>query len=191
QSLGFDDLSLEVFRQELLAELRSREAFYKAMPRGVYTGFKGLADICPQSGIVALLGYPTKKSASQPYKGYELIYINEHGQNVLQNQKEVLQALNQHKDEVRYVEQPIDHGDSQAAQKLADILQRWLKLQTVTEEVHEDGTVQVTAGKAALDMLKNIRQGNTQAIAKAKTEAAPIAKFDAANMDLIAWFIVS
>lgn len=191
QSLGFDDLSLEVFRQELLAELRSREAFYKAMPRGVYTGFKGLADICPQSGIVALLGYPTKKSASQPYKGYELIYINEHGQNVLQNQKEVLQALNQHKDEVRYVEQPIDHGDSQAAQKLADMLQRWLKLQTVTEEVQEDGSVQVTAGKAALDMLKNIRQGNTQAIAKAKTEAAPIAKFDAANMDLIAWFIVS
>jgi rRNA maturation protein Nop10 len=191
QSLGFDDLSLEVFRQELLVELRSREAFYKAMPRGVYTGFKSLADTCPQSGMIALLGYPTKKSPHQPYKGYELIYINEQGQNVLLNQKEVLQALNQHKDEERYVEQAIDHGDSQAAQKLADTLQRWLKLQTVTEEVQEDGTVKVTAGKATLDMLKNIKQGNSKAIAKVKTEATPTVKFDADNMDLIAWFVVS
>jgi hypothetical protein len=190
-SLGFDDLSLEVFRQELLAELRSREAFYRAMPRGVYTGFKAIAGICPQSGIIALLGHPAKKSSQQPYTGYELIYINAHGQNVLLNQKDVLQVLNQHKDQVREVEKAIDHGDSAATQTLANMLHSWLKNQAVTEELQADGTVKVTAGKAALEMLKNIKQGHSKAIAQAQTEAAPSVKFDADNMDLIVWFVVS
>ena len=95
QGLGFNDLSLEKYRQDLLEEYNSNSEKYSRMPKGVYTGFKAVHESCSENGIIALLGYPSKppKVQNHIYQTYDLIYINQDGKPVLLNQKEVLDAL--------------------------------------------------------------------------------------------------
>ena len=62
QGLGFDDLSLEKYRQELLAGLQDSNRKYELMPKGVYTGFIRESADCPEEGVIALLGYPARPS---------------------------------------------------------------------------------------------------------------------------------
>lgn len=193
KSLGFDDFSLESFRQELMEELRRDEAFYKSMPNGIYTGFHASREICPRHGTIALLGYP-RKQAKNPdfeYKGYELIYIDHSGKPVLFNQKEVLDALAKHKDENRFVPKEIDEGEENAIKNLSDALLAWLRAQAVEEEVQEDGTTKQTMGKASLDVLNKLKAGSKTAIQKLKEDGTASQKFDKENFDLITWFIVS
>jgi ERCC4-related helicase len=193
QGFGFDDLSLETYRQELLSELKNREDFYKAMPNGIYTGFVAQPEVCPQQGIIALLGYPTKpiKDKSFRYKGYELIYVDENGKAVFLNQKEVLDALAKHKDEARFVPKEIDQDEPEAIGKLATALSTWLKSQAMEEEIQEDGTVKQKMGKAAIDIINKLKTGSKTAIEKLKTEGTASQKFSTDTFDLITWFIVS
>jgi ERCC4-related helicase len=193
QGLGFDNLSLESFRQELLEELGKNEQFYKSMPNGVYTGFKALDEVCPQEGLIALLGYPRKpiKSINFEYRGYELIYIDKSGESIFLNQKEVLDALAKHKDEIRYVPKNIDQGEPKSIEQLALALTNWLKSQSVEEEVMEDGSVKQKMGKASLDMLEKLKSGSKTAIKKLKVEGSTSDKYNKENFDLITWFIVS
>ena len=60
EGLGFDDLSLESYRQDLLAEFNIDKNKYLKMPKGVYTGFHADKTICNENGIIALLGYPAR-----------------------------------------------------------------------------------------------------------------------------------
>jgi hypothetical protein len=193
KSLGFDDFSLETFRQELLEELRKNAQFYKSLPNGIYTGFKSIQEICPQEGLIALLGYPCKtaKTISFEYKGYELIYINLFGEPVFLNQKEVLEALAKHKEEIRFVPTAIDQGEPNAIEQLSSALSLWLKSQAVEEEVQEDGSVKQKMGKASLDMLNKLKSGSKTTIEKLKEEGTASQKFKNENFDLITWFIVS
>ncbi|MCY7331736.1 MAG: hypothetical protein LH649_03545 [Pseudanabaena sp. CAN_BIN31] len=71
-SLGFDSLSLERYRQDLLAEFNRDKDKYRLMPKGIYSGFIADADNCP-NGIVALLGYPTKPAKSVDHQHQVLI----------------------------------------------------------------------------------------------------------------------
>ena len=82
------------WRMELLEELKKNDQFYKSLPNGIYTGFKAIQEVCPQEGMIALLGYPTKptKSKNFEYKGYELIYIDHSGKSVFLNEKEAIDA---------------------------------------------------------------------------------------------------
>lgn len=193
KTFGFDDFSLESFRQELLIELRKSEKFYKSLPKGIYTGFKATSEVCSQEGLIALLGYPCKnsKSINSTYKGYELIYINQYGNSVLLNQKEVLDALAIHKDEIRYVPQSIDQGEPESIEKLALALNNWLKNQAIDEEIQEDGTIKKKMGKASLDMINKIKLGSKTTIQKLKEEGSVSQKFNKNNFDLITWFLVS
>ncbi len=193
KSLGFDDFSLETFRQELLEELKMNEQFYKSLPNGIYTGFKALQEVCPQEGMIALMGYPSKpsKSTNFAYKGYELIYIDHMGKSIFLNQKEVLDALAKHKEEIRYVPKAIDQGESQSIEHLSNALAAWLKSQATEEEVQEDGTVKQKMGKASLDMLNKLKSGSKTTIQKLKEEGSVAQKFNKDNFDLITWFIVS
>lgn len=193
KSLGFDDFSLETFRQELLEELRKNEQFYKSLPNGIYTGFKAIQEVCLQEGLIALLGYPSKpaKSTNFEYKGYELIYIDHSGKSVFLNQKEVLDALAKHKEEVRYVPKAIDQGEPKAIEHLSAALSTWLKSQATEEEVQEDGTVKQKMGKASLDMLNKLKSGSKTTIQKLKDEGSASQKFNKDNFDLITWFIIS
>lgn len=193
QTLGFDDFSLETFRQDLSEELKAKRHFYESMPKGVYTGFIPQTDVCSQDGIIALMGYPTKppKSLSHQYKGYELIYINYAGKPVLLNQKEVLQALSKHKDENRNVPKSIDNGEPEAIRRLSDAIGAWLKSQTVEEEVLEDGTVKQKMGNAQMDLLNKLKMGSKNAINDLKTEGSIASKFTKENFDLITWFVIN
>jgi hypothetical protein len=184
---------LETFRQELLEELTKDEQFYKSLPNGIYTGFKTNPEVCPQEGLIALLGYPSKpaKANNFEYKGYELIYIDHLGNPVFLNQKEVLDALAKHKEEIRYVPKEIDQGEPKSIEHISAALSTWLKSQATEEEVQEDGSVKQKMGKASLDMLNKLKSGSKTTIKKLKEEGSASQKFSKDNFDLITWFILS
>src|SRR5690606_7040824 len=100
KTFGFDDLSLERYRQDLLEEFNKDKDKYQRMPKGVYTGFKADTTVCAENGLIALLGFPAKppKTVNHEYTVFDLIYINKQGKMMLLNQKDVLEALTHHKD---------------------------------------------------------------------------------------------
>lgn len=191
--LGFSDLSLEKYRQDLLEEYNSNSKKYDRMPKGVYTGFKAIHDICKESGIIALFGYPSKppKVQNHVYQTYDLIYINRSGSPVLLNQKEVLDALTLHKDEARFIPYEIDHGEVNVIQELSDSIHSWLKSQAFEEEKLEDGTTKKTMGAEAKDLLTKLKTGDKDAIKRISQDVKVSDKYQADNFDLITWFLVS
>ena len=193
QSLGFNDLSLEQYRQDLLAEFLKDKDKYMSMPKGLYTGFKADATICPEAGLIALLGYPSKSTNTnaQEYKLFDLIYINREGEEILINQKDVLEALTFHKDRERFVPSEIDLGDETAIAELVQTLKSWLNKQSYNEEKREDGSTKKTMGAEPLDMLSKIRRGDKSAITRVKQNVKVNEKYQLDNFDLITWFLVT
>ena len=193
QGLGFDDLSLEKFRQDLLEELQENNSKYQEMPKGVYTGFKAEKDICAADGIIALLGYPARppKVIDHEYASHELIYIDMDGKPVLLNQKEVLDALTSHKEKGRYVRKDIDKGEEQAIQSLVEAVKNWLRSQAVEEERQEDGSIKKQMGKEVKDILAKLSAGDKTAVKRVKQNVKVSDKYQAENFDLITWFLVS
>ncbi len=195
QNIGFDSFSLEMYRQDLLEELKQKKEYYQSMPKGIYTGFKAIDETCPQAGLIALLGYPSRlpQSKNASYKSHELLYINAQGESILLNQKEVLEALAKHKDCVRDTEglKAIDQGDADAIAQLAIAINNWIQNQGRTLEKQEDGTVKETVGTATLNLLDKIKMGSKKAVKDLKTEKTPAQKYNPENFDLITWFIVN
>ena len=193
QGLGFDDLSLEKYRQDLLTEIQEKGKKYEQMPKGVYTGFRADKNICRDKGIIALLGYPAKppKIKDHLYQSYDLIYIDMNGRPVLLNQKEVLDALTSHKDKDRYVHRNVDKGEEEAIQSLVNAIKNWLTSQAVEEEKQEDGGTKKRMGKEAKDILAKLKSGDATAVKKVKQNIKVSDKYKADNFDLIAWFLVS
>lgn len=193
ENMGFDKLSLEDFRQDLLEELNKQHNYYNNMPKGVYTGFKANKTVCPENGLIAFLGYPAKppKATEHNYKSYELIYINAYGKEVVSNQKEVLNALSDHKDMARFVDEKIDKGDQDVIEKLQESLKQWMITQAGEEEMLEDGTITKRAGKETKDLLKCLKTGDSNAIKRVKENVSSSEKYQLKNFDLIAWFLVS
>ncbi len=190
---GFNNLSLEKYRQDLLEEYQANSVKYTRMPKGVYTGFKSIHETCPENGLIALLGYPSKPAHVQNhiYQTHDLIYINQKGDPVLLNQKEVLDALTFHKEEIRFVPADVDRGEEKAIQKLVIAIQTWLKNQAVVEEKQEDGTTKKKMGTEATDILSKIKTGDKDALKRISQNVKVSDKFQTDNFDLITWFLVS
>lgn len=193
KSFGFDDLSLERYRQDLLEEYNRENARYKRMPRGIYSGFKADKIVCPKDGIIALLGYPNRpeKSETHVYNVFDLIYIDNNGEMVLLNQKEVLDAITFHKDRERFVPDAIDRGEKNEIQRLAKAFKAYLDSQAVEVIEHEDGSIQKTMGKEAKDVLAKLRRGDKSAVERVKQNLKVDEKYRIENFDLITWFVVS
>ena len=191
QGLGFDSLSLERYRQDLLAEFNRDKDKYRQMPKGVYSGFAG--DIDSKNGIVALLGYPAKpsKKLDHQYQVFDLIYIDKSGKLILNNQKEVLDFLTLHKEKDRYVPPAVDRGDEVAIAELVNALKTWLSSHAVQTEVMEDGRTKQTMGTAARDLLGKIKKGNQMALDFIKQDGNIDQKFQVDKFDLVAWVLVS
>jgi hypothetical protein len=192
--LGFDNLSLEDFRQDLLEELQKDEDYYRKMPKGVYTGFEKKTDLCSTEGIIALLGFPSKppKAVEHEYSTYDLIYINKQGEQILLNQKEVLDALSEHKEEEeRFVPDNIEKGEPSAIAELVSALKSWLDSQATEEKVLEDGTVKKRAGSETKDILAKLKTGDSKAVKRVKANISVSDKYQLQNFDLITWFLVS
>lgn len=193
ETFGFDDLSLERYRQDLLEEFNKDKAKYLRMPKGVYTGFKSDSFVCAENGLIALLGYPARpaKSPEHEYKVFDLIYINKQGKLVLLNQKDVLDALTHHKDKDRFVPDAIDKGDDAAIQELVSAIKAWLDSQASEEQVQEDGTTKKVMGTEAKDLLSKLRKGDKDALSRVKQNIKVDEKFQLDNFDLITWFLVT
>ena len=193
QGLGFDDLSLERYRQDLLEEFNRDKAKYQLMPKGVYTGFKAENEICSDNGIIALMGYPAKPANTKEhdYKAFDLVYIDKKGELVLLNQKEVLDALTYHKDKPRFVPNAIDKGEESAIKELVVAMQAWLNNQAVDIEEQEDGSSKKVMGTEAKDVLAKLRRGSKDAIKRIKENKKVDEKYQLDNFDLITWFLVT
>src|SRR5699024_7200046 len=163
------------------------------MPNGVYTGFEADKTVCAENGLIALLGYPARptKVSQHVYKVFDLIYINNQGETVLLNQKEVLDALTYHKDAQRFVPEGVDRGDKAVIQELVDALKSWLDNQAVEERVQKDGSIKKLMGTEAKDLLSKLRKGDKSAISRVKQNVKVEEKFKLENFDLITWFLVS
>ena len=192
-SFGFDDLSLERYRQDLLEELNRDKQKYLRMPNGVYTGFKADSNTCSENGMIALLGYPSKPSRDpvHEYKVFDLIYIDKKGNGVLINQKDVLDVLTLHKDKTRFVLEEIDKGDEDAINGLVASLKNWLDQQAVEDRLQEDGSTKKMMGAEAKDLLSKIKKGDKTSIARIKQNLKTDDKFQLDNFDLITWFLVT
>lgn len=193
EGLGFDDLSLEQYRQDLLEEFNLDKEKYKRMPKGVYSGFNANPEVCSEDGIIALMGYPAKpdKSKEHEYKVFELIYIDNNGELVLLNQKEVLDAITHHKDLERFVPDAIDKGDEAAIQKLVVALKTYLDSQKAENEQQADGSTKKVMGKESKDLLSKLRKGDKKALERVKENITVDEKYQLINFDLITWFIVT
>ncbi len=193
QGLGFDDLSLEKYRQDLLAEINDNNQKYQQMPNGVYTGFKADKAVCHDEGIIALLGYPARpaKSQNHQYKSHDLIYIDMDGKPVLLNQKEVLDALVVHKEANRFVDKNVDKGVEASIQELVTALKKWLNSQAVEEEKQQDGSSKKRMGREGKDLLAKLKSGDGTAVKKLKQNIKLSDKYTTDNFDLITWFLVN
>lgn len=198
ESFGFDDLSLERYRQDLMAELQKDKDKYQKMPNGVYSGFKADTTVCAEDGLIALLGYPAKKpkTKNHTYKKHDLIYINKKGEMVLLNQKEVLDALAFHNkvssnNWERVVPKAIDQGDENAIQNLVQALKNWIDQQATEVEENEDGTTDKKMGTEPKDILAKLKRGDKSAFDRMKENTKVTDKYKIDNFDLITWFLVS
>ena len=193
QGLGFDSLSLERYRQDLLAEFNRDKDKYRQMPKGVYSGFVEDMATGDRNGIVALLGYPAKpsKKLDHQYQVFDLIYIDKSGKLVLNNQKEVLDFLTVNKDQERFVPNAVDRGEPMAISELVTSLKAWLSSQAVQTEVMEDGTVKETMGNETLGVLQGLKKGNKVAIERIKQNVTVNSKYQLNNFDLITWILVT
>lgn len=194
QQFGFDDLSLEKFRQDLLAELRKKQDFFKNMPRGVYSGFVRNPEILPKDGVIALLGFPAKKTGRDDsrYQKYEVVYADWQGNTVLANQKEILELLSQEikNNPLRELPEGVDVGEQKAIERLSNALRTWVQKQAVEEEIQEDGTVKQVMGLSAKERLARLKQGDKSVIEEIKKEGKSETMFQPQNFDLIVWLVV-
>ncbi len=193
KGLGFDDLSLEQYRQDLLDEYNKDKTKFQHMPKGVYSGFKADRSICPDDGIIALLGYPSRPAnvETHEYKVFDLIYINYEGDKVFLNQKEVLDAISYYKDSERYVPESIDKGNEEEIQRLVRALKTFLDNQAREVEEQEDGSTKKTMGKEAKDVLSKLSKGDKSARERVKENVKVSEKYKLENFDLITWFLVT
>ena len=189
--LGFDNLTFEEFRQDLLGELKERGRVYKNMPNGVYSGFIADKAVCRKKGIIALLRAPARptQTLKHKYQRYHLLYLDGKGRQIIADDKEVLEALSRHQDQERFVPAGVDRGEAAALSPLVTSIKLWLKAQVIQEERQEDGTVKELAGTETKGILRGIKAGEGEAIRRIK-ENVRVGDDQAQGFDLIAWFLV-
>jgi hypothetical protein len=176
--LGFDSFSLELFRQDLIDELQNQKSLYSYIPSGVFTGFM-CAGGGIKRGIIALLGYPSRKGgrSNTPYLRHDLVYLDMQGETINHKTQEVLDMLKKHQDYARFVPAAIDSGQEEAIKLLSEAVHKWLHNQV------SDG------GVAQNRLMSRIQAGN---IPEEINESGCFEDtYDPVRCDLILWFIVS
>ena len=194
KSLGFDDMSFNIQRELLDEMLNQKRKEFENMPHGVFSGFKIDADENDlQPGLIALLGYPAMKKYdfAHEYKAYELIYIDNNGAQISNNQKIVLDLLQKYYKKATFVATELANGEEQAIKPLQDALKKWVENQAKAEEIQDDGSVREVASQMSLDFIQQLQKGSSQAIKTLKTEGTVSEKFQYDNFDLITWLVVS
>lgn len=192
-SLGFDDFSFDHYRELLQRILNERKAEFENMPNGVFSGFIVDKDPNLQPGLIALLGYPALKKHQDKthYSSYELVYIDLEGNQISNNQKIILEQLQQHHLKPRFVHNKIESGDTATLEALSGALRKWIDSQAKTEITLEDGTKKEIISKAGLDIINRLKTNPKQIVDKLKTEGTVSDKYQFDKFDLITWLIIS
>lgn len=193
KSFGFDDLSLETFRQDLAAELDERRKYYEDLPNAIFSGVQHTVSKNVESGkgLIALLGSPPKLAKEKKnYKNLRLIYLDKDGKEILLNDKEILQYLNEVKDLERYGCEKLDVGDTAEVKKYTHILDTWFESQKSETTTDKDGNTVTTAGKESLSVLDKLKKGKKEAIIASKSGEKISDKYNRNNWDLITWLTV-
>lgn len=180
-SLGFNDLSLESFRQDFYKEFK-RTNIYENMPNGVFSGFE--TDLLKGEFIVAFL-------QNRKNKIFELVCIDENSKVVFQNQKEILEFLEKHNNIDKYsrkIDKRVDDNDEKFILELQQRLIKWAITLTSTEKV-ENGKVKKIAGAKSLDFINKLKSGNKNSTKQLKKSNIKD-EFDYKNYDLIVWYLI-
>lgn len=193
ESLGFDDFSFDNYRQLLQAMLLQKKKEFENMPNGVFSGIKIENNPEMKKGIISLLGYPAQKKyhPDNRYLSYELIYIDENGDQISNNQKVILEQLSNFYKEPRFVPMAIDSGDDTEIFKLSNALNTWINNQAKTEIELSDGTKKEVMSKAGIDLINQLKKNPKQVLEKLKIEGNSAEKYNFDNFDLITWLIIS
>ncbi len=197
QQLGFNDLSLEAFRQELVekidSDLKAKHKPLSELPKGLYSGFIKVDSSCPVPGIIALLAFPSRPAGvkSHAYKKYDLIYIDSNGKHVLENHGEVLNAMSKHKSEQRYVPEEVENGEEKAINKLSHSLKTWLESQYKKIVTTESGEIKEFMGDQQITALDNLKHGKLEGAKLIKDGTLDSSYYNPENCDLLAWVLVS
>lgn len=193
KSFGFDDLSLEMYRQDLALELENRLNYYLQLPNGIFSGvaFAEAIENEQKEGIIALLGSPIRKAKQKKaYQQLKLVYVDAQGKEILINEKEILHYLSQQKNAPRYGCEKLDIGDQEEVKHYANALAQWFEHQQAHTVVDEGGNEQKVASTQSVNLLKNMLKGKKEAIKEVKTNEKASEKYDKNNWDLITWLIV-
>lgn len=186
-NFGFDDLSLESFRQELYDLLKGKTAELELIPNGVYSGFKAKKDLFNTEmpkGVVALLAYPSRPSGSleHEYKEHYLAYAIPGGNSGIINQKDILTILRRHKNETRFVPSAIEDSDEKALNGLRDSLSNWLD--------YQGGRIS-TQSVLKIMQQTQLKLDTSQGDADKEEQKRLDEKFRMENFDLITWLVIS
>ena len=193
KTFGFDDLSLEPYRQDLAWELENQLNYYLQLPNGIFSGVafaEGIEDE-QREGIIALLGSPIRKAnQKKAYQQLKLVYVDAQGKEIFSNEKEILQYLSQQKNAPRYGCEKLDVGDPTEVKYYADALAQWFEGQQAQTIIDEEGNEQKVASEQSVTLLKDMLKGKKEAIKEVKTNKKASEKYDKNNWDLITWIIV-
>ena len=174
ETFGLHDLSLEMFRQDLIDMLREKEKYYKEMPNGIYSGFRTEDDLfvkIPES-IVALVREKDTKEMHLILRpvadNRDEIQIKEY------NKQEILSLLKSKLNNSRYVPSAIDRADPDAILQLNRIMKQW-----IDEKVP----------KAAVSAVKDLFGG----VKKQKDISNKLVedRFKQENLELLVWEYIS
>ncbi len=193
KSFGFDDLSLEMYRQDLALELENRLNYYLQLPNGIFSGvaFAEAIENEQKEGIIALLGSPIRKAKQKKaYQQLKLVYVDAQGKEILINEKEILHYLSQQKNAPRYGCEKLDIGDQEEVKHYTNALAQWFEHQQAHTVVDEGENEQKVASTQSVNLLKNMLKGKKEAIKEVKTNEKASEKYDKNNWDLITWLIV-
>ena len=182
KSIGLDDFSFDVFKQQLFDVLNEKSSELKNYPNGIFSGFisKNSEQLSP--GIITLLGVLPKNN--EQYKSLELVHLDLEGKVISDNVKVVLENLSLHRNEVREVPKELDRGDSAFISKLQNALNKYVGSQN-SKKTDEDSLV--TAGQTQIDILHNFQKGSKKTIESMKENEIVFTK----KYDLITWLLIS
>lgn len=180
RSVSLKDLSLEVFRQDLVDFFEKNKETFNAMPNGIFSGFKCDSEAYAALGecLIAVVGYPRRAEGSDtPYDDILLMCQPLDGGNPAfkpLNRAEVLAFLRNHRDAARNVPEWIDSHDEERIERLSEMVNKWM-----TAQVPESLT----------QSLSDIRRSKKGTPIKKKTSKGILLedKFKPENFDLIVW----
>jgi hypothetical protein len=184
---------IDNYRQLLQNMLNQKKSEFENMPNGVFSGIKIENNADMQPGIISLLGYPSQKkyNPENNYLSYELIYIDLEGNQISNNQKIILEQLNNNYMHPRFVDSKIESGDEKSIEQLSNAIKIWIENQAKVEIELEDGTKKEVISTASIDILNRMKTNPKSATFKLKTEGNASEKYDFDNFDLITWLIIS